>query len=191
MRSGREQCATREQVTLGDMAEFLGERSIVGLLLAFALLMVLLVPAPGLSVLFGVPLMVLSAQLTLGYRRAWLPARLASLDLAFHFLDDRRPNTPDVAVARAHCSTACATARRPLGEGAGWHHLSCAGNHHYPPGPPGSCGPGNRHLHTPALGLIERDGVAITLGIFTAVLGLAIVMAASAGILHTAHLWWG
>jgi hypothetical protein len=77
VRSGREQRATREQVTLGDMAEFLGERSIVGLLLAFALLMVLLVPAPGLSVLFGVPLILLSAQLTLGYRRAWLPARLA------------------------------------------------------------------------------------------------------------------
>ena len=42
-----------------------------------------------------------------------------------------------------------------------------------------------------ALGLIERDGIAIALGIFTAVLGLAIVMIGSAGILNTAHLWWG
>lgn len=41
-----------------------------------------------------------------------------------------------------------------------------------------------------ALGLIERDGVAIAIGIFTAVLGLAIVMVASAGILNTAYLWW-
>jgi hypothetical protein len=41
-----------------------------------------------------------------------------------------------------------------------------------------------------ALGLIERDGVAIAIGIFTAVLGLAIVTVASAGILNTAPLWW-
>jgi len=40
-----------------------------------------------------------------------------------------------------------------------------------------------------ALGLIERDGVAIALGIVTAVLGLAIVVIASAGLLNAARLW--
>jgi hypothetical protein len=68
---------TGERFTLGDMAEFLGERSIGGLLLILALPMALPVPAPGISVLFGVPLIVISAQLALGYRRAWLPARLS------------------------------------------------------------------------------------------------------------------
>ncbi len=40
-----------------------------------------------------------------------------------------------------------------------------------------------------ALGLIERDGVAIALGIVTAALGLAIVVIASAGLLNAARLW--
>jgi hypothetical protein len=59
------------------MAEFLGDRSIGGLLLVLALPMAPPVPAPGISVLFGVPMIVISAQLALGYRRAWLPAGLA------------------------------------------------------------------------------------------------------------------
>ena len=68
---------TSERVTLRDMAEFLGDRSIGGLLLILALPMALPMPAPGISVLFGVPLIVISGPLALGYRRAWLPARLA------------------------------------------------------------------------------------------------------------------
>jgi hypothetical protein len=42
-----------------------------------------------------------------------------------------------------------------------------------------------------ALGLIERDGVAIALGILSAVFGLAVIMIASAGILNAARLWQG
>ncbi len=42
-----------------------------------------------------------------------------------------------------------------------------------------------------ALGLIERDGIAIAFGIFTAVFGLAVVAIASAGILNAARLWQG
>ncbi|HEY1432568.1 MAG TPA: exopolysaccharide biosynthesis protein [Stellaceae bacterium] len=42
-----------------------------------------------------------------------------------------------------------------------------------------------------ALGLIERDGIAIALGIITAIFGLLIVVFASAGILSAARLWQG
>ena len=42
-----------------------------------------------------------------------------------------------------------------------------------------------------ALGLIERDGIAIALGIVTAVVGLLVVTFASAGILTAARLWQG
>jgi hypothetical protein len=42
-----------------------------------------------------------------------------------------------------------------------------------------------------ALGLIERDGVAIALGILTAAFGLAVVIIASAGILNAARLRQG
>ena len=65
-----------ERVSLADIADFLGTRSIGAWLLILALPMVLPVPAPGISVLFGMPLMMISAQLALGGRRAWLPVYL-------------------------------------------------------------------------------------------------------------------
>jgi hypothetical protein len=55
-----------EHVSLGEIADFLGTRSIAAWLLILALPMVLPVPMPGISVLFGVPLMIISAQLTAG-----------------------------------------------------------------------------------------------------------------------------
>jgi hypothetical protein len=50
-------------VSLADIAEFLGARSIGAWLLILALPMVLPVSAPGISILFGMPLMMISAQL--------------------------------------------------------------------------------------------------------------------------------
>src|SRR6266853_306323 len=47
-----------DSVSLGDIANFLGARSIGAWLLMLALPMVLPVPAPGISVRFGVPLMI-------------------------------------------------------------------------------------------------------------------------------------
>jgi hypothetical protein len=180
---------TSERVTLGDMAEFLGDRSIGGLLLVLALPMALPVPAPGISVLFGVPLIVISVQLALGYRRAWLPARLARRSVsrsAFSAIVDRmlptlrrlerivRPRTRWLAGpwTRVPVGIICLvlaiiiTLPVPLG--------------HVVPG---------TAISILALGLVERDGLAIALGIVTAVFGLAVVIVASAGILNAARLW--
>jgi hypothetical protein len=55
-----------ERVSLGEIADFLGTRSIGAWLLILALPMVLPVPMPGISVLFGAPLIIISAQLALG-----------------------------------------------------------------------------------------------------------------------------
>jgi hypothetical protein len=52
---------TSERVSLAGIADFLGTRSIGAWLLILALPMVLPVPAPGISVLFGIPLMMISA----------------------------------------------------------------------------------------------------------------------------------
>ena len=136
---------TSEHVTLSDMAD--GDRSIAGLLLILALPMALPVPIPGISVLFGVPLIVISAQFALGYRRAWLPARLAQRSVSrAAFLAIVDPYAAAVAAARAHSAAACRVAGRPLDEGAGWHHLPGAGNHHHPTRALGSCDAGNCHL---------------------------------------------
>lgn len=59
-----------DRVSLGGIADLLGTRSIGVWLLILALPMALPVPAPAISVLFGVPLMIISIELMLGYRRA-------------------------------------------------------------------------------------------------------------------------
>jgi hypothetical protein len=182
---------TGERVTLGEMAEFLGDRSIGGLLLVLALPMALPVPAPGLSVLFGVPLIVISAQLALGYRKPWLPGRLARRSILrskFVTIVDRMLPTlrrlERIVRPRAGW-LAGAWARGPVGIICLLLAIIIT-----LPIPLGHVVPGTA-ISILALGLIERDGAAIALGMLTAVLGLAIVMIASAGIFHTAHLWWG
>ena len=178
-----------ERVALRDMAEFLGDRSIGGLLLILALPMALPVPAPGISVLFGVPLIVISAQLALGYRRAWLPARLAQRSIprsTFLTIVDRMlpplRRLERIVQPRAGW-LAGAWTKVPVG-------IICLvlAIIITLPVPLGHVVPGTA-ISVLALGLIERDGVAIALGIVTAVLGLAIVVIASAGLLNAARLW--
>jgi hypothetical protein len=70
-----------ERITLGEIAEMLGERSIGALLLLLALPMTLPVPAPGLSIIFGLPMILVAAQLALRRRHVWLPGALARRDL--------------------------------------------------------------------------------------------------------------
>lgn len=175
---------TGERVTLGEMAKFLGERSIGGLLLVLALPMAVPVPAPGLSVLFGVPLIVISAQLALGYRGAWLPARLARRSVPrstfLTIIDRTLPSLRRLErIVRPRARwLAGRWAKVPVG-------IICLvlAIIITLPIPLGHVVPGTA-ISILALGLIERDGVAIALGIFTAVLGLAIVIIASAGILN-------
>jgi len=182
---------TSERVTLGDMAAFLGDRSIGGLLLVLALPMALPVPAPGISVLFGVPLIVISAQLALGYRRAWLPARLARRSVsrsAFSAIVDRMLPTlrrlERIVRPRAG-SLAGPWTRVPVGIICFVLAIIIT-----LPVPLGHVVPGTA-ISVLALGLIERDGVAIALGTVTAVFGLAVLIIASAGILNATRLWQG
>jgi hypothetical protein len=182
---------TSERVTLGDMAAFLGDRSIGGLLLVLALPMALPVPAPGISVIFGVPLIVISAQLALGYRRAWLPALLAQRSIsrtAFSAIIDRMLPTLRrlERIVRPRAGWLAGTwTKVPVG-------IICLvlAIIITLPVPLGHVVPGTA-ISVLALGLIERDGVAIALGILTAAFGLAVVIIASAGILNAARLRQG
>jgi hypothetical protein len=182
---------TGERVTLGDMAEFLGDRSIGGLLLVLALPMALPVPAPGISVLFGVPMIVVSAQLALGYRRAWLPARLARrsvpLSTFLTIVDRMLPTLRRLErIIRPRAGwLAGPWTRVPIGIICLVLAIIIA-----LPVPLGHVVPGTA-ISVLALGLIERDGIAIALGILTAVVGLLVVTFASAGLLNAARLWQG
>ena len=179
-----------DRVSLGDIANFLGTRSIGAWLLVLALPMVLPIPAPGISVLFGVPLMIVSVQLMLGYRRVWLPATLARRSIArsdYAAIVDRMlpamRRFEQVVRPRA-CWLANDWTRVPVG-------LICfvLATIITLPIPLGHIAPGTA-ICLLALGLMERDGVVVGLGLVAAVLALVIVTLASAGAATAVHHWF-
>jgi hypothetical protein len=70
-----------DKVSLADVLAAVGERSFGALLVLFALPNLLAGILPGLSIVLGLPLMLLSLQLLVAARRPWLPARLARVEL--------------------------------------------------------------------------------------------------------------
>ncbi len=181
---------TSERVTLADIQAALGEKSICVWLLVLALPMVLPIPAPGISVLFGIPLTLISAELSLGYSNAWLPARLTRLSL--------RRTDYAALVARMHPairrlerlvrprarSLASPWMRPPVG-------LICLilAAIITLPVPLGHVVPGTA-ICLLALGLMEGDGVVVGIGILTSLLALALVLLASAGLLDLTRDWF-
>ena|SRR5579864_290358 len=180
-----------ERVELGTLNAFLGRRSIAGLLLILALPMALPIPTPGISVIFGIPLILISAQLLIGRRRAWLPTRFTrrsipradfvawvdrSLPMLYRFEQIVRPRVGWLAgdwvliPVGAICLVLAVIITLPIPLG------------HMVPG---------AAISLLALGLIERDGLVVAFGMIVAALGLAIVAAASAGIVATLRAWFG
>jgi hypothetical protein len=180
-----------DRVDLATIAECMGRRSIGALLLILALPMVLPIPAPGISVLFGVPLILVSGQLLIGRRRAWLPTRLARQSISrseFLALVERavpalrrfervvRPRVAWLAGdwAMSPVGAVCLvlaviiTLPVPLG-----HML------------PGAA------ICVLALGLLERDGLIIGLGLAIAVIALIVVGIASHTVIDWLHARFG
>jgi hypothetical protein len=178
-----------ERVDLGTIIRSMGRRSIGALLLILALPMALPIPAPGASVVFGVPLIVVSAQLLLGRRSAWLPERLARRSMGrgeFTALIGRalpslralerivRPRfrwmAGDWAMVPvgAVCLVLAVIITLPIPLG------------HMVPG---------AAISLLALGMVEHDGLVVGVGLLTALLGLAIVAAASTGLLAVLSSW--
>ena len=179
-----------ERVSLADIADVLGTRSIGAWLLILALPMVLPVPAPGISVLFGVPLMIISAQLALGGRRAWLPAVILRQSMA----------RKDYVALMVHVQPAVEHFERIVRPRALWLAndwakipigLSCLvlAMIITLPIPLGHVAPGTA-ICLLALGFMERDGVVIGIGFVAAVLALVIVTLASAGAVNVLHHWF-
>jgi hypothetical protein len=66
-------------VTLGDVLSAVGERSFGALLVILAIPNMVAGLIPGLSILLGLPLLLVSVQLLVGAEKPWLPRRLARL----------------------------------------------------------------------------------------------------------------
>ena len=179
-----------ERVSLADIADVLGTRSFGAWLLILALPMVLPVPAPSISVLFGVPLMVISAQLALGGRRACLPGFILRQSVA----------RADYLALVARMQPAMERFERLVRPRAFWLANDWA---KIPIGviclvlamiitlpiPLGHVAPGSA-ICLLALGFMERDGVVIGIGFVAAVLALVIVTLASAGAVNALHHWF-
>jgi hypothetical protein len=63
-------------MTLGDIVKELGERGFGALILLLAAPNLIPLP-PGSSIIFGVPLLIITAQLMISQDKVWLPKRLA------------------------------------------------------------------------------------------------------------------
>jgi hypothetical protein len=181
---------TTESVDLATIVRFMGRRSIAALLILLALPMAVPMPAPGISVIFGIPLIVISAQLLLGRRTAWLPARLAR----------RSVKRADLALLVARALPRLRAFERVVRPRLEW----MAGNGATVPIgavclllaiiitlpiPLGNVFPGFA-IVIMALGILERDGIAVGLGLLVAVGAVVIVALASAGLVTVLRPWF-
>jgi hypothetical protein len=181
---------TTERVELGAISRFMGHRSIGALLFVLALPMALPVPLPGISVLFGIPLITVSAQLVLRRRFAWLPRKLARGSIA----------RSELAMLVTKALPAIRSLERAIRPRVTWLTADWVT---IPVGavcfvlaliialliPFGHVVPGLA-ICVMALGLIEQDGIAVAVGLFVAVLALTIVVLASVGLVTMLHDWF-
>lgn len=84
------------RLTLGQLVDALGPRGFGPLFVVAAILVMLPTGAiPGMPLLVGIVLILLAGQIMLGWRKPWLPARLARIGIdrsrLHHTLDHARP----------------------------------------------------------------------------------------------------
>jgi hypothetical protein len=167
---------------LGAVTQALGRRSFGALMLFFALPMVLPIPMPGISVLFGIPLFLISGQLFLGFQSVWLPARLARQVIApanlTKYVDKAMPALRKVeSVLRPRfpfMAGECLT--KFIGAASLLLALIII-----LPVPLGHLLPGAA-ISFMALGLIERDGVAVGAGLAIGIVALVVIALAVTGL---------
>jgi hypothetical protein len=174
--------APEGRISLSFVAHALGNRSTGTLLLFLALPMVLPIPAPGISVIFGVPLILISAQLVWGRETLWLPHFLASRFINRSQLEAyMRRATPalnkmEKLVKPRFAQMTHGMAVRAVGAMCVVLALVITW-----PVPLGHLVPGAA-ISLMALGLIERDGLMIVAGLLIGVLALLVVTLAMIGL---------
>ncbi len=167
---------------VSTIVNFVGRRAVGGLLLVFAAPLMLPVPLPGIAVVFGVPLILISAQLLLGRRYIWLPARLARKSIAhteFIALVERaRPSLSRFElIARPRVSWLAGDwTIVPIGAVCLLLAVIIT-----LPVPLGHMLPGAA-ISILALGLLERHGLVVSLGLVVALLAIGLLLVAASGI---------
>jgi hypothetical protein len=167
--------ASGERVSLGDMVDAFGARAYAPLIVLFAAPNVLPVALPGISAVLGVPLILLTAEMTIGLRRPWLPGVLRRRSLArgtFESLVER------IAPRLARVEAMIRPRFLPLTSAWGTRLIGAVGvilaAIVFLPVPFGNSLPGLA-LVLMAIGLLARDGLAVVVGGLVGVAGLAVV----------------
>jgi len=70
-----------ERIVFGSLLEAVGDRTFGALILVFAIPSAVVGVIPGVSALLGLPLVLLSVQLSIGSRRPWLPRAVSARSL--------------------------------------------------------------------------------------------------------------
>lgn len=179
-----------QHVTVADLSRALGDRSIEAFLLILALPMVVPIPAPGISIAFGIPMMVLAMQLAVGRHQIWLPQLVAKRPIGqtgiARALERSMPTLKSLErlVKPRILWLSGRWSRIPLG-------LVCFALAAIItlPVPLGHFLPGLA-ICVLALGLMERDGLVIGTGVCVSLVGLALVLLASVSATRMISLLW-
>ncbi len=164
---------SRERISVGDLLAALGDRAIGALMFFFAAPNILPVP-PGVSTLLGAPLLFLSAQLMLGMR-PWLPGVITRRSISRDDLATLvRRIVPWLAKAEKLLKPrAPVLVRPPVEYFVGLVCLVLAGILMLPI-PLGNTLPALA-ISLLALGVLERDGVWIAIGLLASVVAGTVV----------------
>ncbi|NJK48120.1 exopolysaccharide biosynthesis protein [Candidatus Gracilibacteria bacterium] len=76
-----------EKIALKDILRGMGDRAFGPALLICAIPEVLPIPVVGVSAIIGIPLMLVSGQLFLGFKRVWLPQWIGNFSFERKFLE--------------------------------------------------------------------------------------------------------
>lgn len=165
---------TRERVSIGHLAEVMSYRAYGALMLIFALPNVLPTP-PGFSTVLGAPLIFLAAQFLLRRRTPWLPELIASRSMSRgDFASVVARAAPWLARAERLLRPRLAFLTRPPCEQIiGFICLALA-IILFLPIPLGNMLPALA-ICLFSLAILERDGVAVLLGLATTAVAIALV----------------
>ena len=172
--------ATEDRIEIGTLVRAMEHRSVGALILVLALPMVIPIPAPGISVPFGIFLILVSTELMFARGQVWLPRRLAARSISReNFV--RFANRAVPVLRRVEQFTRPRLVRFTGGWGIGIVGATCVilATVIALPIPMGHFLPGSV-ICLLALGLIESDGLLIAIGLVAAAFVLGIVAWASA-----------
>lgn len=180
--------ASKERLAVGDLLEGFGNRAYGMLIFIFAAPNAIPIPLPGLSAVLGAPLLLLAWQFMWGRPRPWFPERICRRSIGreeFARMVGRvLPwlRRLERLVRPRLLWVTSPVGKRLTGVAGCVFALSI-----FLPLPFGNMLPG-LGLAFVALGLLERDGVAVLAGMVVGTLGLMLVAAALLGLTAGAYL---